>query len=118
MSYLVSKLTFDAFNVVYAGFAFQMAFVSLLLITLFGRPMGRGRQAVFALLVGGIWCAISFPILISRINTAVLAGDLEKTYALLDLIFANTVAVAILSGLGYLAGKVLFWRQSPSNLSS
>lgn len=117
MSYLVSKITFDAFNIVYAGFAFQMAFVSLLLIALFGRPNGRGKQAVFALLVGGIWCAVSFPILISQINTAVLAGDLEKTYVLLDLIFTNTVAVAILSGFAYFLGNIL-WGQSQSSPQS
>lgn len=99
--WVVSRITLDAFNMVYMAFSFQMAFVGVLLVALFRKGRGRGTPAIVSLLLGGIWCAATFPILIGKLDRAILDGNLDKMYSLLDMMFANTVLVAVVAALGY-----------------
>ncbi len=110
VAYLVSRITADAFNVVYAAFAFQMAFICLLLVSLFGRPQGTGRAAAFSLIVGALWCAATFPILIWRLNDAVTAGNTDLIYSLLDQLFSNTVLVGVIAGVAYFISRLALGR--------
>lgn len=111
--WLVSTLTLDAFNIVYMAFAFQMAFVFILLVGLFGKAEGRAKAAMASLAVGGLWCAVSFPILISRLDSAISKGNFDAVYSLLDMMFVNTVLVAIIAGVAYLIGTLFFSRNKP-----
>lgn len=110
--WLVSHVSLDAFNIVYMAFAFQMALIAVLLVALFGKGKGRGRSAVTSFVVGAIWCAVTFPILIHKVDEAVLAGDLDTMYFFLDLMFLNTVLVTLVAGVGYVIGLICFPRKT------
>jgi Na+/proline symporter len=110
VAYLVSRVTADAFNVVYAAFAFQMAFVCVVLVSLFGRPQGTAKSAVFSLIIGGLWCAATFPVLIHWLNDAVTAGNSDLIYSLLDQLFANTVLVGVVAGAAYFISRLVLGR--------
>jgi Na+/proline symporter len=107
LGWAISSTTLDAFNIVYAGFAFQMAFIPVLLIALAGRAKGKGVAATAALAVGGIWCCVSFPYLFIRLTAVVQGGNVAEMYHLLDLMFADTVLVALVSTTAfYIARKM------------
>ncbi len=114
LAFLASRLTLDAFNLVYAGFAFQMTFIPILLVAMFGKPAGKGHSATLGLCAGGIWSAATFPYLIAQLSAASVRGDVDSTYKFLDIMFANTVVVAIVAALAYwltsLAGGSRFRR--------
>lgn len=106
-AWLVSHITLDAFNIVYMAFSFQMAFICVLLIALCRKGRGRGKAALVSLILGGTWCAITFPLLIVRLDAAIGAGDLDTMYSVLDLMFANTVLVGAVAGLCFGAACIL-----------
>jgi Na+/proline symporter len=100
-AYLVSLITADAFNVVYAAFAFQLGLMGVLLVSLLGKTQGSSRAAVWSMVISCLWCALSFPILIGRLNEAVAVGNSSLIYRLLDQLYSNTVFVGVLSGVVY-----------------
>lgn len=102
----VSTVTLDAFNIVYMAFAFQMAFIAVLVVALLRKGRGRGVAAVSSLILGALWCAITFPILIAKLDRAIQAGNLDEMYSLLDMMFLNTVVVAIVAALGYVVASI------------